>query len=145
MKWILLSVAFVAGAAQADTETTAVIRDYFKTITRTDPVHSQVCRDVEVRKERDGSPDGGAVILGGIVGNALGAATGIGDGRTLGTVIGGIAGAEISRRGSGGTDVRIERQCQDSVVYNYIDEDVYSHSTATFYVNGRKYVVKFAR
>lgn len=142
---LIASLLTVASTAYAQEPVTAYIQDHFRTVNRSVPMSREVCQDVEVRsRSNGGSPNGGAVILGGIVGNAIGAASGITDGRTLGTVIGGIAGAEMSRD-SGGSEYRTERRCRVETEYSVERSTQYTYSTATFTVDGRTYTVNFTK
>lgn len=143
MKHLVLIPLLAATTAFAG-EVSGTVEDHYRTVTRQIPHSQQVCQDVQVPVVRQQGPDTGAVLLGGIVGNAIGAATGIGDARTLGTVIGGIAGAEMSR-GNSVDHYRIEQRCSVQTTYTQDTQQVYSHSTITFYDNGRRHTVRFQR
>lgn len=124
----------------------AWVQDHYRDVVRQVPITQQVCNDVQVPVYSGRSePRGDAMILGGIVGNVLGAASGLGgDARTIGTVIGGIAGAEMSRGNSVG-GYRTEQRCSNVTHYSSQTEQVYSHSTVTFSHNGRSYSVNFRK
>ena len=136
---LLMAVPAMAQSIQGD------VQDHYRTITKRIPVTQQYCQDVQVpiHGERSNGSTGG-VVLGGIVGNALGAATGITDARTLGTVIGMVAGNEMSRQDQV-SGYRIEQRCNNVVSYQTESREVYSHSTITFFMNGRTYTATFQK
>lgn len=141
-KYIVGGAAAFIGMAWAGE---AYVQDHYRDVVRQVPITQQVCSDVHVPVHVDNGPRGDAVILGGIVGNVLGAASGLGgDARTIGTVIGGIAGAEMSRGNSVG-GYRTEQRCSNVTSYSSVNERVYSHSTVSFTVEGKNYSINFKR
>lgn len=144
-KLFIAGLVISAVSAHASESINGYVQDHYKTINQRVPVTQQYCQDVQVPihgSRSDGKT--GGVILGGLVGNALGAAVGVDGGRTLGTVIGMVAGNEMSReeRVEG---YRVERRCNDTVTYETRSETVYSHSTVQFNSNGRVYTLTFKK
>ena len=133
---IAVSVGFLtglAGVAQAD-EVNGTITDHYKTVITQSPYKVEVCRDVSVSGDKTGDTLKGAII-GGIIGNNVG---NVENGGALGAVIGGMIGHNNSKA-TGGT----KRQCSIETRYQEESQEVYSHSTITFYDNGRKYTLKY--
>jgi uncharacterized protein YcfJ len=82
------------------------------------------------------------MIIGGISGKAI---SGKDDGAAAGAIIGGLIGAD---KGSTRTEQRIigyniEQQCNNVNVYQNSSVEVYSHSTIRFYLDGKRYVLRF--
>ena len=123
----------LAGVAQAD-EVNGTIMDHYKTVITQSPYKVEVCRDVSVSGDKTGDTLKGAII-GGIIGNNVG---NVDNGGALGAVIGGMIGHNNSKA-TGGT----KRQCSIETRYQEESQEVYSHSTITFYDNGRKYTLKY--
>ena len=124
-----------AGTAQAD-EVNGTLMDHYKTVITQKPYTVEVCRDVTVSGDKTGDTLKGAII-GGIIGNNVG---NVDNGGALGAVIGGMIGHNNSKA-TGGT----KRQCSIETRYQEESQEVYSHSTITFYDNGRKYVIKYSK
>ena len=139
---IAVSVGFLtglAGVAQAET-VDGNVQDHYRTVTNKTPY--QQCYEVEVPVygEVGGSkPEDiiGGAIIGGIIGNQIGDSKGNG---AAGAVIGGLIGNSAGKK-QGVVGYRKETRCETK--YNYSTEEVYSHSTITFYDNGRKYTLKY--
>ena len=74
-------------------------------------------------------------IIGGIIGNNVG---NVDNGGALGAVLGGMIGHNNSNATDG-----TKRQCSIETRYQEESQEVYSHSTITFYDNGRKYTLKY--
>lgn len=138
---VLVGSMLVAGSVLADGVVNAHVQDHYS-IMQTPQVTSRVCQDVQVRRESHAGPNGGSVLLGAIVGNAIGAATGIGDARTLGTIIGGVAGAEMSRDGNVST-YQTEQRCYNEVTEPSRQIRQYNYSTINFQMNGIPYSIRF--
>jgi uncharacterized protein YcfJ len=79
----------------------------------------------------------GGAIIGGIIGNQIGDSKGNG---AAGAVIGGLIGNNAGKK-QGVVGYRKENRCETK--YNYTTEEVYSHSTITFYDNGKKYTLRY--
>ena len=157
MKKIVIASLTVISMASMAEEINGYVQDHYKTVARQIPSTQQVCRDVDIPVHVDrgprynNQPNGGAVLLGAIVGNALGKAAGGEGAQTMGTVIGGIAGAEISRNqhhhdGGYVSESRRETRCSNVTTYTTQTEEVYSHSTMTYTdSNGRTRTIQFRR
>lgn len=125
------SISFLAGFAFG-----AEVTDHSKTIINQTPYTVEVCKDVNVSGDKTGDALKGA-ILGGVIGNNL---KGEENGGAIGAVIGGILG-HANSNATGGT----QRQCTVETRYKEERTLVYSHSTVTFYHNGKKYTLRFAK
>ena len=152
MKMFLTTAAIVALATPvlANEKATDVrVFDHVKTVTTQIPVSRTECQNVQVpiygqvqRRGTDGEVLGGAII-GGVIGNQFGN----GSGKDAMTVLGAILGANSQsvQQGTQVTGYTVERQCTDTVSYQNQTEEVYSHSTIRFTVNGYRYVQQFQR
>jgi uncharacterized protein YcfJ len=128
-----------SGVAQADT-VDGNVQDHYRTVTNKTPY--QQCYEVEVPVYGDvgGSRTEdiiGGAIIGGIIGNQIGDSKGNG---AAGAVIGGLIGNNAGKK-QGVVGYRKENRCETK--YNYTTEEVYSHSTVTFYDNGKKYTLRY--
>jgi uncharacterized protein YcfJ len=122
------------GVAQAESNIEEV-RDHYKTVITQKPYRVEVCKDVVVPGDKTGDMLTGAII-GGIIGNNV--TKNVDNGGAAGAIIGGIIGHNNSKA-TGGT----QRQCSIETRYQEESQEVYSHSTVTFYNNGRKYTLRF--
>ncbi len=121
----------------------AIVFDHYKNVIKQVPYEVEVCNQV-----RQGTGDGSATneIIGGIIGGAIGNKFGEGDGKDAMTLAGIFLGASLAHddelaQGPGviTTKCYIETRYQESV------HNVYSHSTLTFRINGKKYRVDFVK
>tara|TARA_B100001057_G_scaffold497718_1_gene602636 strand:+ start:779 stop:1201 length:423 start_codon:yes stop_codon:yes gene_type:complete len=138
-KAIVLSLLLVACSpveAQDNVNLNAQVHHHFKMIYTQDPYKVQVCRDKVISGDKTGDTLGGA-ILGGLIGKAL---TGNDDGAKIGALFGGIVGHDKSNAQSGTT-----RVCQYETRYKERAQNVYSHSTITWRMNGRTYRLNFQK
>lgn len=143
-KGTLLSLAVAVAAGPAFAETTKVrIDDVYKTIIDQHPYKVEVCKDVKVQQEA--TPNTGGAIIGGLIGGAIGSQFGKGDGKTAMTGIGAITGTIIGSQNSNQAGSYIDRQCRVETRYEETKRDVYSHSTATFTLDGKTYILNFNR
>ena len=85
----------------------------------------------------------GGSIIGGVIGNQFGS----GQGKDAMTILGAILGANSQsvQQGNQVTGYTVERRCTDNVSYDSQTQEVYSHSTIRFTVNGYRYVQQFQR
>lgn len=148
MKKLLLTAGLItamATPALAD-KVDGTVQEHYKTVIEQSPYRVEVCKDVQVPVY--GSVGGGAsagdvlggMIIGGLIGKG---ATGKDNGAAAGAVIGGMIAADKNQPKQGITGYRTERQCSIQTRYEETSREVYSHSTITFYDNGRKYTLKF--
>ena len=121
----------------------ATVLDHYKTVIKQSPYEVEVCKQVH-----QGTGDGSATneIIGAIFGGAIGNQFGEGDGKDAMTLAGMFLGASLAHddelaQGPGviTTKCYIETRYQESV------HNVYSHSTLTFRINGKKYRVDFVK
>jgi uncharacterized protein YcfJ len=149
MKYLIATAAILAASsAHADVSKVKVF-DHTKVITQSVPVTETRCSEIQVpiyeTVTRQGNAAEGALlgmIIGGISGKAI---SGKDDGAAAGAIIGGLIGAD---KGSTRTEQRIigyniEQQCNNVNVYQNSSVEVYSHSTIRFYLDGKRYVLRF--
>jgi len=122
----------------------ATVLDHYKTVIKQSPYEVEVCKQVH-----QGTGDGSATneIIGAIFGGAIGNQFGEGDGKDAMTLAGMFLGASLAHddelaQGPGviTTKCYIETRYEESV-----HSKVYSHSTLTFRINGKKYRINFMR
>ena len=123
----------------------AIVLDHYKNIIQQEPYDVEVCKQVQVRQS---TGDGSATneIIGAIFGGAIGNQFGEGDGKDAMTLAGILLGASLAHdeelaQGPGviTTKCYIERRYDEST------RKVYSHSTLTFKIKGKKYRVDFTK
>jgi len=149
MKYLIATAAILAASsAHADVSKVKVF-DHTKVVTQSIPVTETRCSEIQVpiyeTVTRQGNAAEGALlgmIIGGISGKAI---SGKDDGAAAGAIIGGLIGAD---KGSTRTEQRIigyniEQQCNNVNVYQNSSVEVYSHSTIRFYLDGKRYVLRF--
>jgi len=135
-------VAATASPALAET-TQATVRDHFKTVIEQQPYRVEVCKDVQVPQKNEMNTEG--AIIGGIIGGVIGNQFGKGNGKDAMTGIGALSGAIIGGQDKGPRNYTTQRQCQIETRYEETQREVYSHSTVTFYADGRKQTLKFSK
>ena len=122
----------------------AIVFDHYKNVVKQVPYEVEVCNQV-----RQGTGDGSATneIIGGIIGGAIGNKFGEGDGKDAMTLAGIFLGASLAHddqlsQGPGElvTKCYYETRYEESVY-----SKVYSHSTLTFRIKGKKYRVDFVK
>ena len=122
----------------------AIVFDHYKNVVKQVPYEVEVCNQV-----RQGTGDGSATneIIGGIIGGAIGNKFGEGDGKDAMTLAGIFLGASLAHdeelaQGTGGFTTK----CYTETRYEEaVHSQVYSHSTLTFRINGKKYRINFMR
>lgn len=132
-----------AGTAQAES---SVQYDYARVISATPIVRTveisrpeRECWQEEVRHYEEADPNLGGLLVGGIIGGAVGNRFGRGDGRKAATVVGTIAGAAIGQelsRGHGRHYTGTEERCQ-TVHRREIEERVIGYNVLYRY-NGQE-------
>ena len=146
MKKLLTTVSLIlATASPALAET---VNDHYKTITKRIPNTEQVCNwvDVPIYGQTGGGASAGDVLGGMIIGGLIGkGVTNKDNGAAAGAVIGGMIAADKKQSKETIIGYRQERQCKDYTRYDEVSEEVYSHSTVTFYSDGKKYVLRFKK
>ena len=142
MKEMKIKILIVAGisalvATSANAESvTGTVEEHYKWVVNQTPYRVEVCRDVSVSGDKTGDTLKGAII-GGIIGNNVGD---IKNGGAAGALIGGILGHNSSKA-TGST----KRVCSVETRYEESREEVYSHSTIQFFLNGREHRLRFKK
>ena len=143
----------LAAPAYADGKITDVrVFDHTKTMRVSTPTTRRVCQDMDVpiygTTTRQGNASGGALI-GMLLGAAGGkAVTGDDKGAAIGAIMGGLVGADKGAQPKQSQTIvgyKQELVCNDVTSISNQLVDVYSHSTIRFYVDGRRYVLKFQK
>ena len=122
----------------------AIVFDHYKGVVKQIPYEVEVCKRVH-----QGTGDGSATneIIGAIFGGAIGNQFGEGDGKDAMTLAGIFLGASLAHdeelaQGPG----RFITKCYTETRYEEaVHSKVYSHSTLTFRINGRKYKLNFMK
>ena len=121
----------------------AIVFDHYKSVVKQIPYEVEVCKRVH-----QGTNDGSATneIIGAIFGGVIGNQFGEGDGKDAMTLAGMFLGASLAHddelaQGPGviTTKCYIETRYEESV------HKVYSHSTITFRINGKKHRINFMK
>ena len=144
---ILLASTLVLFATQASAENVkATVTDHYRNETVSTPIRTNECINVEVPIYGQKQSTTGDAVAGAIIGGLIGNQFGSGDGKDAMTVLGAIAGADVARNtGSRIVGYRTERQCSEVVRYKENVIRSYSHSTATFTVDNKRYSVDFIK
>ena len=129
---ICVGVGFLSGVAQAE-----VVDHHYKNVIEKTPYFVEVCEDVVVGGDKTGDALTGAII-GGVIGNNV--TKNVDNGGAVGALLGGIIGHNNSKAQS-----RVETQCRRERRFNETLSKVYSHSTVTFWNDGRQYTLKFQK
>lgn len=146
-----LAGLFMAASAVAHSGelVTATVVDHVVQKIREVPVEETVCQkeQVPVYSDQQQSPESsfGDLVIGAAIGSAIGNA--ISDKPGVGT-IGGVIGAHsVHKKRSEPTisGYREQDKCFTQTSYDRQRVETYSHSTATFSVDGRQYSVRFNR
>ena len=136
-KKTIITTALLVLATPAFAET---VNDHYKTVIEQSPYRVEVCKDVRIQ----GQASTGDTLFGALIGGAIGNQFGGGKGKDAATILGAIVGADVANKNGkkpGGT----QRQCQVETRYEETQREVYSHSTVTFYNDGKQYNVKFQK
>ena len=156
MKKILLAAAAataLASPALAEGKLTDVrVFDHTKTMRVSTPTTQRVCQNMDVpiygTTTRQGNASGGALI-GMLLGAAGGkAVTGDDKGAAIGAIMGGLVGADKGAQPKPSQTIvgyKQELVCNDVTSVSNELVEVYSHSTIRFYIDGRRYVLKFQK
>ena len=144
-KLLVASVITMFSITPALAET---VQDHYKTVTKRVPYTETVCNlvDVPIYGQSGGGASAGDVLGGMIIGGLLGkGVTNKDDGAAVGAVIGGMIAADKKQGQENIIGYRQENRCSDYTRYNEVSESVYSHSTVTFYSDGKQYVLRFKK
>tara|TARA_R110000868_G_scaffold122173_1_gene323807 strand:- start:461 stop:916 length:456 start_codon:yes stop_codon:yes gene_type:complete len=151
MKNIVISAVLtsvLAVPALADSKVKASVQDHYRTVTHQIPYTERQCSivDVPIYGRTNGGASGGDVLGGMIIGGLLGKGiTGQDNGAAAGAIFGGIIAADKKQGKEVIIGYRQEEQCSKVTRYNTQTEDKYTHSTVTFYENGRQYTITFQK
>jgi hypothetical protein len=124
------------------------VQDHYTTQNQQIPSTQNVCRNVSVPVygNTGRGASGGDVLLGMGLGALVGkAVSGKRDGAYVGGALGGIIAAEEASNRRGVVDYQIEQRCNRQTTYTTSSNRVYSHTTATIFIDGRSYPVRFNR
>lgn len=139
-----ITTAFLMALATPAFATDATIEDHYKQVKNSTPYQSCYEVDVPIYGKVGGGASAGDVLGGMIIGGLLGkGATGKDDGAAVGAVIGGMVAADKNQGKEQIVGYRKQTQCETK--YNVTYDEVYSHSTVTFYENGKKYRLRFQK
>ena len=129
-----------------------IVYDHTKTMLVKSPSTERICQNMNVpiygTTTQQGNASGGALI-GMLLGAAGGkAVTGNDKGAAIGAIMGGLVGADKGSQPKQSQRIvgyKQELVCNDVTSVSNELVDVYSHSTIRFYVDGRRYVLKFQK
>jgi uncharacterized protein YcfJ len=137
---IAIAACMIAFSSSANAESfgrVTEVRDVY-TYTNVERPENR-CYDVSVPVYSNRHSDGGDVLLGMIIGGALGkAVTGNDNGAAIGAVIGGVSSADKTRQVQVGT--RVERQCETIYVQQRVP--VVTSYVITYRWNGNSYTTE---
>jgi len=129
LRKLLLASAIVsftmAGIDLAQAET---VQDHYKNVIIKKPYSVQICTEGNGKSDITNLLEG--AIIGGAIGNNIPGENG---GGAMGAIIGGLLNSENNKG----------QQCRTETRYDEEYQSVYSHSTVTFYYNGRQYTLRF--
>jgi uncharacterized protein YcfJ len=129
LRKLLLASAIVsftmAGIDFAQAET---VQDHYKNVIIKKPYSVQICTEGNGKSDITNLLEG--AIIGGAIGNNIPGENG---GGAMGAIIGGLLNSENNKG----------QQCRTETRYDEEYQSVYSHSTVTFYYNGRQYTLRF--
>lgn len=126
-KGILFGLSVFAFTNIANAET---VVDHTKTIINQIPYTVEVCTEGNGKSDIQNLLEG--AIVGGAIGNNI---PGENNGGALGAFLGGVLNTERNKG----------QQCRTETRYNEEVMTVYSHSTITFYHEGRQYTLRFQK
>lgn len=150
---VALTAIALASPVYAEGKLTDVrVFDHTKTMRVNTPTTQRVCENMDVpiygTTTRQGNASGGALI-GMLLGAAGGkAVTGDDKGAAIGAIMGGLVGADKGAQPKQSQKIvgyKQELVCNDVTSVSSQLVDVYSHSTIRFYIDGRRYVLKFQK
>ena len=147
MKKLLVSLVVTLLAMPAfASNVNGLVKDHYKDVVKKVPHTEQVCQTVEVPIYGDGGFDQGDAIIGGIIGGIIGNQVGKGSGKEAATGVGALTGAIIGgKKEDRIVGYRQEEKCQNRTTYETQYQSVYSHSTVTFWEDGKKYTLRFQK
>ena len=139
----LFTIALSTTTMAATPIQNGMVTDTYKTIIKQIPYRVEVCQD-KVQHSGDGSATN--ELVGALFGGAIGNSFGKGDGKDAMTLFGALMGASLAHDdevAKGPT--RTVTVCDVETRYEESVSEVYSHSTITFSLKGRKYSLDFVK
>ena len=144
--WGATFLIAVSGAAHANQVQVADVTDHYKTVIKQEPYVVEVCKDIQVPYGNKKEFDQEGAIIGGIIGGIVGNQFGKGSGKEAATGVGALTGAIIGgNKDKGPQGYTTETVCTKETRYKEKTKDVYSHSTITFWHEGKQRTVKFQK
>ena len=129
LRKLLLASAIVSFTmAGIDFAQAQTVQDHYKNVIVQKPYTVQVCTQGNGKSDLSNLLEG--AIIGGAIGNNIPGEDG---GGAMGAIIGGLLNSENNKG----------QQCRTETRYDEEYQSVYSHSTVTFYYNGRQYTLRF--
>ena len=129
LRKLLLASAIVSFTmAGIDFAQAQTVQDHYKNVIVQKPYTVQVCTQGNGKSDLSNLLEG--AIIGGAIGNNIPGEDG---GGAMGAIIGGLLNSENNKG----------QQCRTETSYDEEYQSVYSHSTVTFYYNGRQYTLRF--
>lgn len=150
MKKLLITTALVlvtATPALANKSSDAIVQDHYKWVSKRVPQTHDICeiQNVPIYGNKGMNTEG--AIIGGIIGGVIGNNIGKGGGKDTATGVGALTGAIIGG-GSGKKEIvgyeQVEK-CKTVTEYTVSNQEVYSHSTVTFWHDGKKVTLSFQK
>jgi uncharacterized protein YcfJ len=139
----LFTIALSTTTMAATPIQNGMVTDTYKTIIKQMPYRVEVCQD-RVQHTGDGSATN--ELVGALFGGAIGNSFGKGDGKDAMTLFGALMGASLAHDdelAKGPT--KTVTVCDVETRYEESVSEVYSHSTITFSLKGRKYSLDFVK
>jgi uncharacterized protein YcfJ len=130
-----IMVIFITTSAMAGQVERPNVYHHYKTVISQVPYNVEVCTQGHV-----GGASSADVIVGAVIGGAIGNQIGKGKGNDAATILGAILGADIANKNKPGHSGTV---CSTQVRYNESTIEVYSHSTITFMIDGKGYSVDY--
>ena len=133
---LIFGLIFISSVAIADTSRVdrSNVYHHFTIVNTQVPYNIEVCTQGHSYNSNTSSTD---AIIGAIIGGTLGNQVGSGRGKDAATILGVILGADIinknNKSGTVGPSCIVESRYKEST------QEVYSHSTITFMIDGRSY------
>jgi len=146
MKQLLIALSLVAVTASPALAHTSNlnVQDHYKTIIKQVPYNVEVCKYIKIPYGTNKEFDKESAIIGGLIGGVIGNQFGKGSGKEAATGVGALTGAIIGgTKDKGPAGYRTEEKCSVETRYKESEAEVYSHSTATFWHEGKEHIVKF--
>lgn len=147
MKRIAIATALVLVASPVlANQSVTDVRVFHHTKTISTPIQSEqyVCNTVDVPVYSEGQASVGDFLTGAIIGGLIGGTASNSDkGAAIGAFTGGVIAAENGKKKVVG--YRQQEVCNKEIITVRQQQEVYSHSTIRFHMDGKRYVLQFQR